>query len=217
MRKSLRPIQHGMVLVGLVFPGGNTLRFIVRMLELDRDWSYALRVAEKPGLWRNLAMFFAHSGDSWFWGIGMLILWLANRDSAFWRQWAVYQLFWLSILAVLILILKFSIRRKRPEGEWGAVYRKTDPHSFPSGHAARSFLIAVLASLLGPDWLAACLWIWAPLVALARVSMGVHYLSDVIAGAIVGSIAAFLSWQFSPTIFSQINNLLVSIIKLPLW
>jgi undecaprenyl-diphosphatase len=188
---------------------------IYRLLELDRDWSYVLRVAEKPGLRRNLAMFFAHSGDSWFWGIGMLILWLAG--GAFWKQWAVYQLFWISILAALVLALKFSIRRKRPAGEWGAVYRKTDPHSFPSGHAARSFLIAVLGSLLGPGWLAVILWIWAPIVALARVAMGVHYVSDVIAGAIFGSCTAFLVWQFSPIIFSQISHLLVLIIGLPLW
>ena len=186
-----------------------------KILEIDRDWSYALRVAEKPGLRRNLAMFFAHSGDSWFWGIGMLILWLAG--GTFWKQWAVYQLFWLSILAALVLALKFSIRRKRPAGEWGAVYRNTDPHSFPSGHAARSFLIAVLGSLLGPGWLAIILWIWAPIVALARVAMGVHYVSDVIAGAIVGSVLALLIWQFSPLIFSQISHLLVLIIGLPLW
>lgn len=188
---------------------------ITRMLELDRDWSYALRVAEKPGLWRNLATFFAHSGDSWFWGLGMLILWLAG--GSFWKQWAVYQLFWLSILAGLVLVLKFSIRRKRPEGDWGAVYRNTDPHSFPSGHAARSFLIAVLGTLLGPGWLAVILWIWAPLVALARVAMGVHYVSDVIAGAIVGAGAALLSWQISPILFSQIDRAVFFILGLHLW
>src|SRR5450759_289801 len=155
---------------------------LYHVLELDRDWSYALRVAEKPGVLRNLAMFFAHSGDSWFWGAGMLILWFVG--SAFWKQWAVYQFFWITILAVLVMTLKFSIRRKRPAGEWGAVYRNTDPHSFPSGHAARSFLVAIFGSLLGPAWLAIILWIWAPLVSLARVSMGVHYVSDVVAGAI---------------------------------
>jgi membrane-associated phospholipid phosphatase len=191
------------------------LGFIKRILELDRDWSYALRVAEKPGMRRNLSMFFAHSGDSWFWGLGMLIVWLAGSTS--WKQWAVYELFWISILAVLVLSLKFMIRRRRPEGEWGAIYRNTDPHSFPSGHAARSFLIATLATLLGLGWLAAILWIWAPLVSLARVAMGVHYVSDVVAGAIVGVVAALIGWQFSVIIFSQISLFLVSIIGLPLW
>ena len=52
---------------------------------------------------------------------------------------------WVGMLAALVLVLKFLIRRRRPEGEWGGIYRQTDPHSFPSGHAARSVLIAVLA------------------------------------------------------------------------
>ena len=185
------------------------------LLEIDRDCSYALRVAEKPGTLRNLAMFFAHSGDSWFWGAGMFILWLAG--GTFWKQWAVYQVFWIGILAILVQTLKFSIRRKRPAGEWGAIYRTTDPHSFPSGHAARSFLIAILASLLGPLWLAAILWVWAPLVSLARVAMGVHYVSDVIAGAIVGILLMFLGWQFSGFIFSHINQILIPMIGLALW
>jgi undecaprenyl-diphosphatase len=181
-----------------------------RILELDRDWSYALRVAEKPGTRRNFAMLFAHSGDSWFWGLGMVTLWFAGN--VFWKQWSVYQLFWISILAAVVMTLKFAIRRKRPEGEWGAIYRNTDPHSFPSGHAARSFLIAVLASFLGPGWLAVIFWIWASLVSLARVAMGVHYVSDVVAGAIVGILFVLITYPFSPAIFDWI-----SLMMLPFW
>ncbi len=88
--------------------------------------------------------------------------------------------------AVLVLALKFSVRRRRPDGQWGAIYRSTDPHSFPSGHAARAFLIAVLAVGLGPAWFGISALLWAPFVTLARVAMGVHYLSDVLAGVLVG-------------------------------
>jgi membrane-associated phospholipid phosphatase len=182
-----------------------------KILELDRDWSYRLRVAEKPGLLRTVAMLFAHSGDSWFWGAGLLILWLAGN--AFWKQWAVYELWWISILAALVMSLKFIIRRRRPEGEWGAIYRNTDPHSFPSGHAARSFLIAALATFLGPGWLAVILWVWAPLVSLARVAMGVHYVSDIVAGAVVGVVVAIIGVEVSGPIFQWIGAL----ISLPLW
>jgi len=191
------------------------LGLLKRSLELDRDGSYALRVAEKPGTLRSIAMFFAHSGDSWFWGLGMIILW--ELGSTLWQQWAVVELFWISVLAALVITLKFSIRRKRPAGDWGAIYRNTDPHSFPSGHAARAFLIAVLGTLLGPTWLAVLLWIWAPLVSLARVAMGVHYISDVIAGALVGILVALLGWQLSGPIFSQINIWLVSAFGILLW
>jgi undecaprenyl-diphosphatase len=92
-------------------------------------------------------------------------------------------------LAVIVLAIKFSIRRRRPEGTWGAMYRSTDPHSFPSGHAARAILIAILAIGLGPWWLAILLCVWAPLVALARVAMGLHYLSDIAAGLVLGATA----------------------------
>jgi len=175
-----------------------------KILEIDRGWSYTLRVAEKPGMLRTLAMIFAHSGDSWFWGAGLAFLWLAS--SAFWKQWAVYEVFWISVLAALVMSLKFSIRRRRPEGEWGAIYRNTDPHSFPSGHAARAFLIAVIASFFVPFWLMIVLWVWAPLVSLARVAMGVHYLSDIVAGAVIGVLVALIGMQFSALLFSLFSR-----------
>jgi undecaprenyl-diphosphatase len=152
-----------------------------------------MRVAERPGLFRTLCAFLAHSGDSWFWWAGLALLWW--RGNQFWRPWALTVLLSIIALAVIVLAIKFTIRRRRPDGEWGAFYRTTDPHSFPSGHAARAILIAILAIGLGPGWLAILLCVWAPLVALARVAMGVHYLSDVVAGAVVGAIAGIIVLQ----------------------
>jgi undecaprenyl-diphosphatase len=138
-------------------------------------------------LLRTCAAFLAHSGDSWFWWAGLALLWW--RGNQFWRPWALTVLFSIIGLAVIVLAIKFTIRRRRPQGEWGGMYRSTDPHSFPSGHAARAILIGVLAIGLGPGWLAILLGVWAPLVALARVAMGLHYLSDIVAGAVLGAIA----------------------------
>ena len=161
------------------------------IIEFDAALSNRMRIAERPGLLRSIAVFFAHSGDSWFWALALLLLWLFADP--FWRKWAIVLVGGISLLIVIVMSLKFLIRRRRPEGEWGGIYRNTDPHSFPSGHAARAFLIAVVASGLGPAPLAAILWIWAPLVALARVAMGVHYASDIVAGMLVG-IAVGLFW-----------------------
>jgi undecaprenyl-diphosphatase len=47
-------------------------------------------------------------------------------------------------------------------------------------------MLVVLGFALGPLWFALLLLVWAPLVALARVAMGVHYLSDIVAGALLG-------------------------------
>jgi membrane-associated phospholipid phosphatase len=164
-----------------------------KLLDLDARLSARMRVAERPGLLRSLCIFLAHSGDSWFWWAGLALLaWLGNP---FWRPWALTVLISIIALAVIVLGVKFSFRRRRPEGEWGKFYRSTDPHSFPSGHAARAVLIAVLALGLGPTWLAVVLCIWAPLVALARVAMGVHYLSDIVVGGIIGLFAGIIALQ----------------------
>jgi undecaprenyl-diphosphatase len=182
-----------------------------RIINMDARLSQKMRVAEKPGALRTIAVFFAHSGDSWFWAVALIALW-AGGDS-FWKKWAVLQFVGISGLAVLVLGIKFLVRRKRPEGEWGGIYRNTDPHSFPSGHAARSFMIAVVASGLGPVDTAIALWVWAPLVALARVAMGVHYVSDIAAGAVLGIVVALLGLQFYESLFQWFFQL----IGFPLW
>lgn len=155
-----------------------------KILDLDARLSSQLRLVERPGVFRSVAAFLAHSGDSWFWWGALGLLWWLGPP--FWKHWAQIVLLSIIGLALLVLTIKFLVRRKRPEGEWGGFYRKTDPHSFPSGHAARAILIAVLVTGLGPPWLSVILWFWAPLVCLARVVMGVHYLTDILAGIFTG-------------------------------
>ena len=176
------------------------------ILDLDARLSSQMRVAEKPGALRAMAVFLAHSGDSWFWAIGLFAMWVSGNS--FWKEWAVVQFGSISLLAAMVLVIKFSIKRKRPEGDWGQIYRLSDPHSFPSGHAARAFLIATIAAGLGPAWLAGILWIWAPLVCLARVLMGVHYISDVVAGAVLGIIVAWIGLQLYPPLLGWLFGLL---------
>ncbi len=176
------------------------------LLEIDNRLSKNLGVAEKPGLLRSVAVIFAHSGDLWFWGLAMIIVWVLGNS--FWKQWALVVLGAISVMAPLVLALKFRIRRKRPDGLWGMIYRKTDPHSFPSGHAARSFLIAVLVTGLGPVWLAAALWVWAPLVSIARVAMGVHYVFDVLGGLVLGVLAGLLILHLLPPILAFFGGLI---------
>jgi undecaprenyl-diphosphatase len=175
------------------------------LLELDARLSGRLRVAEKPGALRTLATILAHSGDSWFWAVGLALIYLIPNPDA--KQWALTELVWISILALVVMAIKFTVRRRRPEGEWGGIYRSTDPHSFPSGHAARSFLIATIAIMFGPLWVGLILLAWAFMVSLSRVAMGVHYLSDVVVGAIVGVIVGIIGFRLSPALFDFIVSL----------
>lgn len=163
---------------------------MVRLIELDAKWSQRVRVAEKPGALRTLAAILAHSGDSWFWLLGLVVLYLLGNE--YWRWRASVLATAILITAIVVLVIKFSVRRRRPEGEWGAVYRKSDPHSFPSGHAVRAVMLTVIVIGLGPGWLAILLAVWAPFVSLARAAMGVHYLSDVLAGMALGVVMGIL-------------------------
>jgi hypothetical protein len=86
-----------------------------RIINMDARLSQKMRVAEKPGALRTIAVFFAHSGDSWFWAVALIALW-AGGDS-FWKKWAVLHFVGISGLAVLVLGIKFLVRRQRPEGE----------------------------------------------------------------------------------------------------
>jgi undecaprenyl-diphosphatase len=161
------------------------------LLELDARWSSKLRIAERPGILRTLAAVFAHSGDSWFCAIALAIVWWFGDTH--WKAWSIKILGAIVITAVLVMTLKLVFRRRRPEGHWGGIYRSTDPHSFPSGHAARAALMAALITAWGPAWLVPIALVWAPLVALARVAMGVHYVSDVVFGALLGLSVATLA------------------------
>jgi undecaprenyl-diphosphatase len=158
-----------------------------KLIELDDKLTKSLRIDPGKVFWFKMASFVAHTGDSWYWLAGLFIVWLvgifANDE---WHYISGVLAFSLLLEAVFVLGLKFIIKRQRPEGEWGQIYRSTDPHSFPSGHAARAILIAVMGTAIGPAWFGILLILWAPLACLARIVMGVHYVSDVVVGALIG-------------------------------
>jgi undecaprenyl-diphosphatase len=69
--------------------------------------------------------------------------------------------------------------------------------SFPSGHAAMAFTVATTLSLYSPKpevWIPS--FAWASFVACARVYLGLHYPSDILGGAVMGTGLAFLTWSF---------------------
>ncbi len=175
---------------------------MARLAKWDVLLSRKMRLRpEQTLLWR-LNSFLAHSGDSWFWLAGLGLVWLFTRGE--WRQRSALMGIAVVGLAVLVLAIKFIVRRQRPEGEWGAIYRNTDPHSFPSGHAARAILLGVLAWSLGPVWFGWMVILWSPLVSMARISMGVHYLSDVLAGMVLGMLAGVVFIKISPFIMQLV-------------
>jgi undecaprenyl-diphosphatase len=167
---------------------------------IDAKWSERLRLKRKNQIIWPAAVFFAHSGDSWFCLLVLSLIWLFGNMQ--WHNHAALMGVATVAMAIIVLSIKFLVRRQRPAGDWGAIYRKSDPHSFPSGHAARTALLAVMAVGLGPVWFGWLLLIWAPAVSLARVITGLHYLSDVLVGILVGVAGGLLFLHFAPQIMT---------------
>ena len=158
--------------------------------DADAKWSRRLSLTDSGAWIRRGASLLAHSADSWFWFVGFGLIWLLGNESV--KIWSLALALSILFTAVLVTGLKFTIRRQRPEGEWGGIYRATDPHSFPSGHAARAGLLAALILFWGPLWLTPFIILWAPLVGVARIGLGVHYPSDIAAGLVLGVVIGLI-------------------------
>lgn len=106
--------------------------------------------------------------------------------------------------ALLTTAFKNVIKRPRPHDTYpDLVYPKSSSggYSFPSGHTSTAFSTATSLSLAFPRWyVAAPAFVYACTVAYTRVDLGVHYPSDVIGGAILGSGTAYLTWKINKAI-----------------
>ncbi|MGD8176948.1 phosphatase PAP2 family protein [Marinimicrobium sp. ARAG 43.8] len=101
------------------------------------------------------------------------------------------------------LVLKNVIRRDRPAMKidfYEAWITPSDQFSFPSGHTAAAFLFAALVASFYPVMAVPC-YLWASLIGASRVLLGVHYPSDIAAGALLGSGAAFFGLYLAPIIW----------------
>jgi len=92
-------------------------------------------------------------------------------------------------VTLLVEVLKRIFLRLRPDG--------SDFFSFPSRHAALAFLLATLMILENPKSKIRLLLVpWAVAVAFSRLWLEQHYLSDVLAGGLIGVVFAFGFYRY---------------------
>jgi membrane-associated phospholipid phosphatase len=181
---------------------------IAIMVVLDA-WSVG-HARRLPGDLIAAARRFTDLGKSgWFlWPTGIALVVLAAIDSpalsrfsrCILAAWAVRLGFVFAAIAapsLLATVIKRLIGRARPfvagsdvwayePFNWQARYA-----SFPSGHSTTAFAALVAIGAIFPQ-ARALMWIYAVLIALSRVIITAHHPSDVIAGAIVGAVGAFM-------------------------
>ena len=122
----------------------------------------------------------------------MLITGLLKKKKILWRN-ALAILLPVAISAIVANILKFSLDMPRPYELYPFIEKLSSggSPSFPSGHTADAFAFAIAAGLVYSRWYFIIpLMLWAALVGISRMWLGVHFPSDVIAGALIGTACA---------------------------
>lgn len=163
-------------------------------------------------LWMNNAL--SGTFSTWFFGA---VTWLGNglvlallivpamawKDRANLRSHLLPLVVSVAITGVAVNLAKVLIGRERPP-IWAASqglqihvpFGIPTDMSFPSGHSQTSFGAAVYLSLLYPRGAPAFMAL-AALVGVSRIALGVHFPSDVMVGALVGSLGSWVAFRWA--------------------
>ena len=150
----------------------------------------------QPPRWIRLWMICAtRGGDGWLWYLMGLVILLFGRSDRFLSIGSSFMAAGAGIL--VFLQLKRVTGRKRPcsiEPSCWARLLPPDQFSFPSGHTITAFAVTLPMMHFYPD-LTAGLLFCACSIAISRVLLGLHFLSDVVAGAGIGMLLGFASYS----------------------
>lgn len=164
-----------------------------QLLHIDvaiRTWIVLHRLPGLTGVMWSLSAI-GRGGIVWL-GIGAVLIAMKRLRP---REWAHLALVLLVTSVMTEVVLKPAVGRERPfvhSLDVAVIGGRPATDSFPSGHAAMAFAGAVglstLAAVPALGW-----WVLAGAIAYSRVYLGVHYPSDVAAGALVGITCAVMT------------------------
>jgi undecaprenyl-diphosphatase len=148
-----------------------------------------------PWWFRWLMLAASRLGDGWLWAaLGIALLAYGGR-----QRFAAVGSAGLSACAGIVLFwaVKKVCKRERPcelAPHCWATLRPPDEFSFPSGHTITAFTIAFSVGFFYPGMLAALLVV-ATIIAVSRIVLGMHFVSDVLIGAAIGTGLACASFH----------------------
>ena len=150
------------------------------------------RLEERWELYR-IARVISFSGDGYAYILVAIIALIADASTGL-------ALTKVGLLAVgmelpLYLFLKKFFKRRRPYNVVTSIeqiHTPSDEFSFPSGHTTAGFMVAYLVVQFFP-WAVVPMYLWATLIGLSRVILRVHFVSDIIAGAALGTVLGILA------------------------
>lgn len=135
----------------------------------------------------------SHSGDGHAYLLIGLTLWMFDPlDGAIFLYTTLLAY---ALELPLYVVLKKAFKRQRPCDlftNFSSHIKPSDKFSLPSGHTAAAFLMAALLAHFYPS-ASIPAYLWASTIGLSRVMLGVHYPSDIFAGAALGLTISYLS------------------------
>jgi undecaprenyl-diphosphatase len=187
---------------------------MISILDIDKSVTLAINSCHSP-FFDN---FFYIYTQTWTW-IPLIVLMLVWM----WRKWGISSLYVVGGIALCILLsdqissslLKPLVARLRPThdpeiadlihtvcGYRGGLY------GFVSSHSANAFTFVVFTSLVIRNYYYVFfITLWAMLTAYSRVYLGVHYVGDVVCGAILGVLVGLLVYGLLRKKVSVLGNL----------
>ncbi len=173
------------------------LLMVACLLHFDTAFVHATHAIRDTAVVITLAQVATKLGGD---GAPVLALLLIIAARRWWRRIAMTVVGAFVIQQGLTELIKFLAGRMRPHQADGLTVfmgPASGYHSFPSGHTSYAFMLATIAAAYFPrgTW-----WFYAIalLVGIGRVMKDVHFLSDIIAGALIGYLAGWVLLRFLP-------------------
>ncbi|MBN8705779.1 MAG: phosphatase PAP2 family protein [Bacteroidetes bacterium] len=175
-----------------------------RIKAWDRRMIFLVISKRRSGLTRFFVLM-TRLGDGWFY---FLIAFLQILFLPFQLSWLIFGGIAFSIELALYKLIKPLSKRRRPFHRYPGIKNLVIPpdlYSFPSGHTAAATVAVFVFSINAPVLLP-ILILFAILVGLSRVYLGVHYPTDVIVGALLALLSLFLATKLTELILSILFN-----------
>jgi undecaprenyl-diphosphatase len=160
-----------------------------KIIALDKNLNYYFTTYRKPRLLKIMGII-THLGSGAFWAIvyAFTLLFFQGLPGTLIKSILAAEL----ICLVTIIVLRYLTRRERPRLYLTRpTWTPWNQYSFPSHHVARMFMLAIL---IGTHYRELLLFMLSAAIAIGftRIFLEKHYLSDVLAGATLGGLAALV-------------------------